>query len=196
MLYYTCKLLMCLGWLIGGYSSFKTLRNPASKAKWESANKKRLMFWASFSFLYIYDQTLEVLISWFPFYWEAKFVILLFLLFNSNGPKWIFNMLIDPLFVILPKTFIYTFICKVGRIAIRFVYHFVDVVDDNLFNFIIQNSSADELNQMEKSYRMRLDLLEELNPEIIVHEHKEVSANPDIIEPSDEEGYSMLEEEY
>lgn len=61
------------------------------------AGQRMLQYWTALSALFLYEQSLEVFISWLPFYYEMKTCLLIWLIVpHSNAPGWLYVSVISP----------------------------------------------------------------------------------------------------
>jgi len=57
------------------------------------------MYWTVIGLFVAFEYTAEWFISWFPFYWETKTLLLLFLaLPQTQGSTWVYNTYLQPFF--------------------------------------------------------------------------------------------------
>ena len=69
-----------LGLLAGSYSSFKIVKGGVSKnAEAKGKSVTMLKFWVMYSFLILFDMTIDPWVSWLPFYDYAKLLLLLYI---------------------------------------------------------------------------------------------------------------------
>ncbi|ODM91316.1 Receptor expression-enhancing protein 5 [Orchesella cincta] len=89
--------LLCnaIGFLYPAYASIKAIETQGGEddTQW-------LMYWVVFAGFSIVEFFSDILLSWFPIYWLAKCVFLLwcFLPFAGNGTNVIYNRVVRPLF--------------------------------------------------------------------------------------------------
>ncbi|KAJ7487421.1 TB2/DP1, HVA22 family-domain-containing protein [Mycena galericulata] len=83
--------------LLPCYGTFKALSNrPVSEPELERWSQ----YWAVIGVLVAFEYLAEFLISWLPFYWEAKTLFLLFLsLPQTQGSTYIYATYLQPFFV-------------------------------------------------------------------------------------------------
>lgn len=88
-----------LGVLWGAYNTFKSLKSNSVPQK-----ASQLQFWSVWSAWQLYNRYFEWGLSWVPLYYEAKLVLLIWLLLpESNAPPALFSRVLDPL-VVLART--------------------------------------------------------------------------------------------
>ena len=87
-----------LGLLAGSYSSFKIVKGGVSKnAEAKEKSVTMLKFWVMYSFLILFDMTIDPWVSWLPFYDYAKLLLLLYMLVpQSNGASILYESLAVP----------------------------------------------------------------------------------------------------
>eukprot|EP00045_Choanoeca_perplexa_P001375 m.19425 g.19425 ORF g.19425 m.19425 type:complete len:148 (+) comp10902_c0_seq1:148-591(+) len=81
-----------LGTLWPAYRSYKAI-----KGKDVLEYKRWMQYWTCFGIFLVVEMFADFLIWWFPFYYELKFLVLLFLLLPYfNGPATIFKRVVKP----------------------------------------------------------------------------------------------------
>ncbi|KAI0305017.1 TB2/DP1, HVA22 family-domain-containing protein [Russula brevipes] len=88
------------GWfsfLLPAYSTFKALKQRPLD---EQEIQKWASYWIVIGAVVAFEYTAEWLISWFPFYWEIKTLLLLFLsLPQFEGSTYVYNTYVEPYLV-------------------------------------------------------------------------------------------------
>eukprot|EP00792_Barthelona_sp_PAP020_P003608 TRINITY_DN1573_c0_g1_i2.p2 TRINITY_DN1573_c0_g1~~TRINITY_DN1573_c0_g1_i2.p2 ORF type:complete len:149 (-),score=30.58 TRINITY_DN1573_c0_g1_i2:1054-1500(-) len=85
-------LIIVFGLLRPAFSSFKALRSPQ-----EDDDRKWLTYWIIYACFASVEFVADVLIKWFPFYFEMKLIVLLWLsLEKFNGSIVIFEKYVSP----------------------------------------------------------------------------------------------------
>ncbi|KAH8099364.1 TB2/DP1, HVA22 family-domain-containing protein [Cristinia sonorae] len=81
--------------LLPCYGTWKALSHrPVSEPELERWAK----YWSVIGAFVAFEYVAEWFISWFPFYWELKTIVLLFLaLPQTQGSTWVYNTYLDPL---------------------------------------------------------------------------------------------------
>ncbi|KAK9799710.1 hypothetical protein WJX73_001541 [Symbiochloris irregularis] len=77
------------------YASYKALASPSSldDAHW-------LTYWVVYSLLSTAELILETFFAWFPLYYEAKLIFVLWLIIpQSKGAQYIFEQIVKPLMI-------------------------------------------------------------------------------------------------
>jgi receptor expression-enhancing protein 5/6 len=78
------------------YASIKAIESPQTQddTKW-------LMYWVVFSVFSVIEFFSDILLNWFPLYWLAKCVFLIwcFLPISANGTNLIYNRIVRPVFL-------------------------------------------------------------------------------------------------
>ena len=88
-----------LGVLWGAYNTFKSLKSNSVPQK-----ASQLQFWSVWSAWQLYNRYCEWGLSWVPLYYEAKLILLIWLLLpESSAPPALFSRVLDPL-VVLART--------------------------------------------------------------------------------------------
>ncbi|XP_066947429.1 receptor expression-enhancing protein 5-like isoform X3 [Macrobrachium rosenbergii] len=86
----------CIGFIYPAYCSIKALESPRKEddTKW-------LTYWVVFALFSVCEFFSDLLLSWFPFYWLAKcmFLVWCFLPMSWNGSDVIYNRIIRPAFI-------------------------------------------------------------------------------------------------
>ncbi|KAG2387247.1 hypothetical protein C9374_001579 [Naegleria lovaniensis] len=85
--------------LIGAlYPAFKSFQ--ALKSAGEDDDKQWLTYWSVYAFVITFECFFEWLIYWIPFYFEAKIIFLVWLIFNVNtkfgGAHFVYSCYIEP----------------------------------------------------------------------------------------------------
>jgi len=86
----------CIGFVYPAYCSIKALESPNKEddTRW-------LTYWVVFALFSVCEFFSDLLLSWFPFYWLAKcmFLVWCFLPMSWNGSDMIYNRIIRPAFM-------------------------------------------------------------------------------------------------
>jgi len=86
----------CIGFVYPAYCSIKALESPKKEddTRW-------LTYWVVFALFSVCEFFSDLLMSWFPFYWLAKcmFLVWCFLPMSWNGSDMIYNRVIRPAFM-------------------------------------------------------------------------------------------------
>jgi len=86
----------CIGFIYPAYCSIKAIETPKKEddTNW-------LTYWVVFALFSVCEFFSDLLLSWFPFYWLAKcmFLIWCFLPMSWNGSNVIYNRIIRPVFI-------------------------------------------------------------------------------------------------
>ncbi|XP_006453995.1 hypothetical protein AGABI2DRAFT_147363 [Agaricus bisporus var. bisporus H97] len=83
--------------LLPSYATFKALAHPPDN---QQELQRWGMYWSVVGVFLAVEYAAEWLISWLPFYWEAKTLFLLFLaLPQTQGSTYIYNNYLQPFFV-------------------------------------------------------------------------------------------------
>uniref|UniRef100_A0A069DPV7 Receptor expression-enhancing protein n=1 Tax=Panstrongylus megistus TaxID=65343 RepID=A0A069DPV7_9HEMI len=85
-----------IGFVYPAYASMKAIETPQ-----KGDDTKWLTYWTVFALFSILEFPTDVLLSWFPFYWLAKciFMIWLYLPLRSNGSVVLYENIIRPRFL-------------------------------------------------------------------------------------------------
>ncbi|ODN05000.1 Receptor expression-enhancing protein 5 [Orchesella cincta] len=90
--------LLCnsIGFIYPAYASVKAIESPP-----RDDDTKWLMYWVVFSLFSVVEFFSDILLNWFPLYWLAKCLFLLwcFIPFAGNGTNVIYNRVVRPLFL-------------------------------------------------------------------------------------------------
>ncbi|KAK9497891.1 hypothetical protein O3M35_003795 [Rhynocoris fuscipes] len=90
--------LLCniLGFVYPAYASMKAIESPQ-----KGDDTKWLTYWTVFALFSILEFPTDILLSWFPFYWLAKciFMIWLYIPIRSNGSIVLYENVIRPRFL-------------------------------------------------------------------------------------------------
>ncbi|CAL8138088.1 unnamed protein product [Orchesella dallaii] len=90
--------LLCnsIGFIYPAYASVKAIESPP-----RDDDTKWLMYWVVFSLFSVVEFFSDILLNWFPLYWLAKclFLVWCFLPFASNGTNVIYLRVVRPLFL-------------------------------------------------------------------------------------------------
>jgi hypothetical protein len=146
-----CSAITCLAFFSGGYQSFKRLKSdePATHM---------LKYMCILVCLAPYEAYLEIFISWFPFYYFFKF-ILLFLIANpqTQFSTYLFDVLMAPLLtkqqkltevVVLPE--IHNALSRYGR-----------MLEMSFLNSLLDGMPSAKLAFVEGQLKARLDRIQE-----------------------------------
>lgn len=93
-----CSFLDFFGLFWGAYNAFKALKLAlSSPTEALPLTKAALQFWAVWSALSIYNSYAELFVSWIPLYYEAKVLLLVWLLWPDSGAAtFLFDRALDP----------------------------------------------------------------------------------------------------
>ncbi|XP_068210175.1 receptor expression-enhancing protein 5-like isoform X3 [Palaemon carinicauda] len=85
-----------IGFIYPAYCSIKALESPK-----KDDDTKWLTYWVVFALFSVCEFFSDLLLSWFPFYWLAKcmFLVWCFLPMSWNGSHVIYNRIIRPAFI-------------------------------------------------------------------------------------------------
>ncbi|KAH9836958.1 TB2/DP1, HVA22 family-domain-containing protein [Rhodofomes roseus] len=80
--------------LLPSYGTWKSLAHrPVSEPELE----RWAMYWSVMGAFIAFEHVAEWFVSWLPFYWEAKILVLLYLsLPQTQGSTWVFQMFVHP----------------------------------------------------------------------------------------------------
>lgn len=86
----------CIGFIYPAYASVKAIESTP-----RDDDTKWLMYWVVFSLFSVVEFFSDILLNWFPLYWLAKCLFLLwcFLPFAGNGTNVIYTRVVRPLFL-------------------------------------------------------------------------------------------------
>jgi hypothetical protein len=146
-----CSAITCLAFLAGGYQSFKLLKSNGSATH-------MLKYMCILVCLSPFEAYLEIFISWFPFYYVFKF-ILLFLIANpqTQFSTYLFDALMVPLLtkqqkvteaVVLPE--IHNALSRYGR-----------VLEMSFLNSLLDGMPSAKLAFVEGQLKSRLKRIQE-----------------------------------
>ncbi|XP_064077360.1 receptor expression-enhancing protein 5-like isoform X1 [Macrobrachium nipponense] len=86
----------CIGFIYPAYCSIKAIETPKKEddTNW-------LTYWVVFALFSVCEFFSDLLLSWFPFYWLAKcmFLVWCFLPMSWNGSNVIYNRIVRPVFI-------------------------------------------------------------------------------------------------
>jgi len=90
--------LLCnsIGFIYPAYASVKAIESPP-----RDDDTKWLMYWVVFSLFSVVEFFSDILLNWFPLYWLAKCLFLMwcFVPIAGNGTNVIYNRIVRPLFL-------------------------------------------------------------------------------------------------
>jgi len=90
--------LLCnsIGFIYPAYASVKAIESPP-----KGDDTKWLMYWVVFALFSVVEFFSDILLNWFPLYWLAKciFLVWCFAPFAGNGTNFIYNRVVRPLFL-------------------------------------------------------------------------------------------------